>query len=76
VLFARDDLIEAIDELVGRLVEAGAEAQIRVVGGAAVAIDHGRSLSTATSAMLVSRTGPRPSHRGPPADPEPGTPPR
>lgn len=46
MLFSRRDVEEALDALVAELVTEGAEATIRIVGGAAVALQVGREATT------------------------------
>ena len=45
-LFERDDIEEALRALVGELVEAGAEAKIKIVGAAAITLQVGREAAT------------------------------
>jgi hypothetical protein len=46
LLFDKDDIEEALRALVEELVNAGAEAQIKVVGAAAIALQVGREAAT------------------------------
>jgi hypothetical protein len=46
VTFDRDDILGALDELVGVLVAAQARAHIRIVGGAAIAVRFTRDATT------------------------------
>lgn len=55
MLFDRDSLIGAIDSLVDRLAGADARARILVVGGAAIAIRHGRPVLTQDIDALHAR---------------------
>lgn len=47
IQFDRDDITAALDELVDRLVARKAVVQVRIVGGAAIAIQRGRATLTA-----------------------------
>lgn len=44
--FDRDAIVGALKELVDELVEIGASAQIRIVGGAAIAVSYTRESTT------------------------------
>lgn len=46
VTFDRDDIVAALDELVGQLAATGASSHIRIVGGAALAIHFHRDTTT------------------------------
>lgn len=46
MLFDRDTLQEALEELADRVAATGTAVQIRIVGGAAIAIGHGRETLT------------------------------
>jgi hypothetical protein len=47
VTFDRDDIVGALNELVDVLIEAGADSQIRIVGGAAISVCFTRETTTA-----------------------------
>jgi hypothetical protein len=47
VIFNRDDIISALDELVDVLVASGARSQIHLIGGAAITVAYTRAATTA-----------------------------
>lgn len=56
VLFDRDDVLGALEELARRLAARGAPAHIRVVGGAAIAVQYGREALTQDVDALFGRS--------------------